>query len=357
MKAFKKLLFISALCLFLFSCSWFDPPVSVILMIGDGMGYEQVKAASFYYYGEEGKMSFESLPVKGSVSTYSANSSITDSAAAATAMATGQKVNNGVISKAIPGDGSNLETVLEQYKSEGKSVGVVTTAMVSHATPAAFTSHNVSRINYSQIADEIFTVTKPNVVFGGGGSSAGIDMAWLQTSGYKSVANEDEMNALSGELVCGLFGDGHMPYVYDGLGEYPTLSEMLLKALDLLDENNNGFFLMIEGGRIDHACHSNDLQRMLLEVKAFSDAAQDVLDWIGSRDDILLIVTADHETGGLDVINNNGEGTLPTVAWRTDYHTEVDVPVYGYGPGAEKLSGDMDNTGIFEDNWKKISTP
>ena len=220
--------------------------------------------------------------------------------------------------------------------------------MVSHATPAAFTAHNVSRNNYAEIAEEIFTYTKPNLVFGGGGTSAGINSSWLQSSGYNVAADEAQMNSLSGEYAAALFGDGHMPYVYDGLGSYPTLAEMSVKALGLLDRNSEGFFLLIEGGRIDHACHSNDLVRMLPEVKSFSDAVQSVRDWIGRRHDVLLIITADHETGGLIVTAGNGTGVLPSVTWSTGYHTAADVPVYAHGPGSGRFEGVIDNTGIFE---------
>lgn len=312
------------------------------------MGYEQIKAANLYLYGEEGRLGFEDLPVQGSVTTRSASSSITDSAAAATAMATGHKVNNGVISKAIPGDGSSYKTALETHQDLGKSTGIVTTAMISHATPAAFISHNTSRENYEDIAVEIFNRTKPDVLFGGGGISAGIDSNLPLISGYAIAFNEVEMNSLSGEQVCALFGDGHMPYVYDGLGEFPTLAEMSLKALELLDTDYNGFFLMIEGARIDHACHDNDLQRMIFEMESFSDAVTAVRGWVGQRDDILLIVTADHETGGLDVIGDNGEGNLPTVSWSTVYHTGVNIPFYIQGEVNGSVGSIIDNTDIYD---------
>ncbi|MBI9107182.1 MAG: alkaline phosphatase [Spirochaetales bacterium] len=347
MKLCKKLIIFLSLFIFL-SCALAAKPVSVILMIGDGMGFEQIKAADYYFYGEEGRLSFESFPVKGSVTTYSADNDITDSAAAATAMATGQKVNNGVISKAIPGDGSNLVTLLKRAQQDGKSTGIVTTTMVTHATPAAFASHNLSRNNYAEIAADIFTVTKPNVVMGGGGPSAGIVTADVNSAGYNIAQNSTELRGLTGELACGFFGDGHMPYEYDGLGDYPHLNQMAVKALDLLDTSPAGFFLMIEGGRIDHACHSNDLVRAVYEVKEFSDTVQVVLDWMGSRDDVLLIVTADHETGGLSVTSNNGVDVLPTVTWSTDYHTAADVPLYAFGAGSELFSGKMDNTDIYD---------
>ena len=348
MKRFERLLIILLTAVLLFSCAVPSEPASVILMIGDGMGPEQVKAASLYFYGDAGRLSFESFPVKGSVATCSAVGFVTDSAAAATAMATGHKVYNGVISKALPGDGSNLETVLEQFMAASRSAGLVTTATVTHATPAAFAAHNTSRSNYAEIAVDIFTLTKPDVVFGGGGTSAGIAAADVSASGYDIAQNAAELDGLTGSLACGLFGDEYMPYEYDGLGVYPHLNQMAVKALDLLDADPDGFFLMIEGGRIDHACHDNDLIRSVYEVKEFADTAAAVKAWIGTRTDVTLIVTADHETGGLNVISNNGAGMLPAVTWSTGGHTAAEVPLYAFGFRSELFSGRMDNTDIFD---------
>ena len=146
-------------------------PKNVIFLIGDGMGPEQVKAANYY---NGGSLSFELFPYQGLVTTYAANSSVTDSAAAGTALATGYKVNNGVISQARPANadypvyGSEMETLLEYYKAEGKSTGLVTTTYMIHATPAAFGAHESSRDNTSGIAADYLNQTRPNVLFGGG---------------------------------------------------------------------------------------------------------------------------------------------------------------------------------------------
>ncbi len=126
----------------------------MIFLIGDGMGFEQVKAGGMYANGQVGTLSFELFPYNGELTTYSADSAVTDSAAAATALATGVKVNSGVISMAIPGDGSELETLLEYFKVRGKSTGLVTTTTMTHATPASFGAHEFSRQMYEQIADD-----------------------------------------------------------------------------------------------------------------------------------------------------------------------------------------------------------
>ena len=236
------------------------PPKNVIFLIGDGMGFEQVRAAGMYLNGVEGTLSFEYLPYQGQVTTYSADSSVTDSAAAATAMATGTKVDNGVISMAIPGDGSELETLLEYFRDQGKSTGLVTTTYITHATPAAFGAHEPSRGNTAQIASDYLNQTRPNVLFGGGAN--GIDPSSAQNAGYTVVTDALEMFDLDTtmeNMVSGQFGSGYMPYELDGLGDLPHLSEMTVTALDILDNDPDGFFLMVEGGRIDHAGHANDI--------------------------------------------------------------------------------------------------
>ncbi len=160
------------------SCSgkWARPPVhpapagaarNVILFIGDGMGFAQVEAAGMFATGRPGTLSFETFPFRGSVRTGNAVGEVTDSAAAATAMATGVKVGNGVISMALPGNGAPLETALERFKASGKSTGLVTTTIITHATPAAFGAHEPSRNNYSGIADDYLNDSRPNVLLGG----------------------------------------------------------------------------------------------------------------------------------------------------------------------------------------------
>ena len=206
-------------------------PKNVIFFIGDGMGPEQVEAAAIYAFGAPGTLSFESLPYQGELTTYSANSSITDSAAAGTALATGIKVNNGVISMAYPGDGSELETLLEYYKSLGKSTGLVSTSYLTDATPAAFGAHEPTRSNTSQIAVDYLNQTEPNVLFGGGGS--GMTPAAAQAAGYTVVTDRAGMLALDTEAVTklsGQFGSGQMRYEYDGLESQPHLSEMTATA-------------------------------------------------------------------------------------------------------------------------------
>jgi alkaline phosphatase len=320
---------------------------NVILFIGDGMGFEQVKAAGMFATGRPGTLSFESFPFRGSVNIGNAEGKGTDSAAAATAMGTGVKVGNKVISMALPGDGAPLETALERFQTSGKSTGLVTTTIVTHATPAAFGAHEPDRYNYSGIVADYLNDSRPNVLMGG---AQYLTADAARSAGYTVVADRDALHALDTEseiLVSGQFGSGNMPYEADGLGGLPHLSEMTLAALQILDNDPDGFFLLVEGGRIDHACHANDIERAVGETIEFSRAVSVAVAWSESHPDTLLIVTADHETGGLQVLANNGAGNLPAVTWGTTGHTPVPVPVFARGIGAEAVSGSMENTDIF----------
>lgn len=323
-------------------------PKNVILLIGDGMGSEQVKAAGMYAHGTPGKLSFEQFPHQGEVTTYSANSSITDSAAGGTAITTGVKVNNGVISMAIPGNGQPLETILEKYQAAGKSTGLVTTTEMTHATPAVFAAHQRGRLQHGQIAQQYLNVTRPEVLFGGGG--AGMSPAAAESAGYQVVTNRQQMQALDTEAVTrvsGQFGQGHLPYEYDGVGDLPHLREMTQTALNILDNDPDGLFLMVEGGRIDHAGHENHLERNVRETLQFAETVTEVLKWAENHPDTLVIVTADHETGGLKVLQNNGQGKLPQVSWSSQNHTGVNVPIYGWGVNSDRVTGILNNTDIF----------
>ena len=321
---------------------------NVIFCIGDGMGFEKVKAAGMYAHGAAGTLSFEALPYRAEMTTHSADSSMTDSAAAATAMATGIKVNNGVLSTALPGDGRELYTLLECFKDHGKSTGLVSTTFITHATPAAFGAHNPKRGNLAEIAGDYLNNTQPNVLLGGGEN--GMSVAAAEAANYDVITDRKGLLALDTEnltRVSGQFGDTNLPYEYDGLGDLPHLSQMAATALGILARNPAGFFLMIEGGRIDHAGHSNDIERNVCETIEFAKTLRVVMDWSRGRDDTLIIVTADHETGGLQVLENNGAGKFPTVSWSTTGHTDTKVPIYGWGQNAVRIGGVMDNTDLF----------
>ena len=321
-------------------------PRYVIVFIGDGMGAEHVKAGSYFKTGAAGAFPFEAFPYQGQVTTYPANNTTTDSAATASAIATGVKVNTNVISVALPGDGRELETILEAAMKQGKQAGLVSTSYLTDATPGAFGAHETIRTNTSQIALDYMNQTRPQVLLGGGAN--GLSPSLAQSAGYQVVTDRSGLLSLSGDepYVSGQFNGGRLPYEYDGMGSNPHLSDMTATAIDLLDDDPDGFFLMVEGGLIDVAAHSNNLPRVVNEVVEFGNSVQVALDWASGRSDVLILVTADHETGGLTVTKSNGAGQLPSVTWGTTGHTSRNVPIYAYGVNADRVWGTMDNTQI-----------
>jgi len=317
------------------------PIRNVVLFIGDGMGPGQVAAARCY---AGTNLFFEGFPYQSRVSTCDAAGFVTDSAAAATAIATGRKVNGGVISLALPGDAAELETLLEHFKGLGKRTGLVTTSYLTDATPASFGAHDSNRYDSAQIAADYLAQTRPDVLMGGG--AEGLDAAAAEAAGYAVVTDRVSLAGVDAGRLCGLFGWAYLPYAYDGLGALPGLSDMTVKALDILNRGPDGFFLMVEGGLIDIACHGNDLPRCVGEMLALDAAVQKVAAWAAGREDTLVLVMADHETGGLAVTADNGPGVLPDVLWTTTGHTGTSVGLYGWGVNAPLVARVTDNTQV-----------
>lgn len=327
------------------------PPV-VIVMIGDGMGRAALEIASRYRHGLPGRLAMHGLPHAGLVRT-GGPSGITDSAAAATVMATGVYTWNGRV--ALDRAGVPVETVIERAHARGWRSGVVTTTSLPHATPAAFTAHAATRHDYLAIADQQVRATRPHVLLGGGAAyyapagdgSVRADGGLhdeLVAAGYAVV---DDRAALAAAVAAGaprLFGAfafDHLTYAADrpaDSGE-PDLTTLTLAALDTLDRAGEPFFLLVEGGRIDHAGHGNDLRNLVHETLAFDDAVATVAAWARARGEVTLLVTADHECGGLELVAPRPPGELPEVRWRWGAHTNARVDVFGLGPGAELIDG------------------
>jgi alkaline phosphatase len=373
---------------------------NVILLIGDGMGFPQLTLARIDKANENlseyssVELFMDGMEQTGYVSTHSANSFVTDSAPASTAMATGQKTNNGVISQdatAIQGkkDGKNLTTIVEMAEKAGLSTGLITTTRITHATPAAFYAHVDNRDNESEIADQLL-MSKVDVILGGGlqyfiskndtdptGKEGKRNddrnlLTEFQSKDYDFVYNDSafqKVDANKTEKLLGLFESSHMQYELERQAD-PSLANMTEKAIAILSKNPKGFFLMVEGGRIDHAGHERNLSKIVADTLAFDDAVKEALDFASKDNSTLVIVTADHECGGLVLQPENltvyesglinpifASGTARISGPRYDFiteteeatHTAVDVPVMASGPGAEKVShGKLDNTQIFE---------
>ena len=347
-------------------------PVYIILFVGDGMGAEHRKAAQWVAYGFDGQLIMDQLPVQGWSQTASASSSITDSAAGATAIATGTRANNGVIS--LSPDGENLTSILEYAQAHGLSTGLVTTVQITHATPAAFAAHVPSRTMMTEIALQMLNHS-PNVLLGGGEDEflpTGTSGCYPQdgeredgrnliqeavNAGYTYVCNESEFTNLDTEntdYLLGLFADEGMLRPFT-----PTLTEMTETAINVLNNDPDGFFLMVEGGQIDWASHSNDAANAIQDTIDFDEAVEVGVNFIHSVENGLLVVTADHETGGKNLnlpptgdSEEDGpfyalDGTAFYVNWADTYHTAADVPITAMGIGAQRLNSTVPNTDIF----------
>ncbi len=329
---------------------------NVIIMIGDGMGLNQIYAARVKVNGPQQPLALESLPHRGLVTTCSL-SGTTDSAAAGTALATGHKAVNGDIS--LSPQGEKWQTVLELAEKLGKRTGLVTTATITDATPAVFGAHVPARADQSGVAQDYLTETKPNVLLGGGRRRfSGAQMKTALADGYAIVADLPGLEKLDPdrtERTLGLFAVNNMTYETDfqpGSTE-PHLHEMAAFALKELEQDPKGFFLMIEGGQIDHACHEGNLDKSIAETLEFNRTVQMVLDWIGNRTDTLLLITADHETGGLTITPKDYQkGDAVEARFTTKFplfpaaHSKQEVAVFAAGPNAAAVHSHLDNTAI-----------
>ncbi len=360
---------------------------NIIFMVPDGMGLSNVTLVRTYLYGPAGQgLSFETLPYFGYQRTTSRNSYVTDSAAAGSAWACGEKFNNREVSCLdADGDGQcdqtrkNRQTILELAADMGMATGLVATSDITHATPAAFGAH----VHHRKCESEIFRQLIDNnidVLLGGGVAAnrgpcklehTDEEMAVRQidrarSQGYTVVKDKHALEkARDAEKLLGLFSDGGLTPAFkrDSSGSEPTLAEMTQRALHILEKEKNGFFLMIEGSQIDWANHDRDVNYMIGEMIDFDNAVKAVRGWIeqkpGKRDDnTLLIVVSDHETGG--VILEGPYGALPPAgdagAVETTFasnaanpdesanHTAVDSLIWSNQP---QCAGAMENTDLF----------
>ena len=384
-----------------------NAPGVVILMIADGWGYHQIEAADYYRFGEAGSQCYEQFPVRLAMSTYPAGGSYdaqamwsdadwclqepTDSAAAATAMACGVKTDNGVLG--LDPAGNRLELVTELAARRGMRTGVVTSVPFCHATPAAFAAHHNARGDYNIIAHQMLAQSPLNLIMGAGNPlydhlaqpRSEPDFSYISAEDWQllqegSLGNDIDGDGLGDnwELVTDLEGFAQLarqgaagrilglpraslslqwmrpraserPFA-DPLNEgVPDLATMSLGALNCLAGSRAGCFLMIEGGAVDAAGHSNEEHRLIEEMQDFNYAVDCVSAWIENTvgwDECLLVVTGDHECGYLcgpgedrlhGPIVNHGQGILPGMLFTSGGHTNQLIPLYAKGRGAELL--------------------
>ena len=328
------------------------PTRAVVLMIGDGMGMAHVEAGAWYVHGAATGLTVQGLPVQGFLRTANLDG-IGDSASCGTVMAAGPHTWNGAI--AVDRHAAPVESVLEAAASRDWGTGVVTTTELSHATPAVFTAHHPDRDDQAEIA-ALQLESPVDVLLGGGWSfiygqdhedSKRTDDGLLDDMTSRGITWVDSASALETATslpVHGAFFRSHLPYVAnrDGTEDIPSLATMTQFALERLEDNPNGLFLVVEGGRIDHASHGNKIELLVDEVSTFDASIATVLDWAATTEhELTLIVTADHECGGLEILSGGAAGELPEVSWRWGHHTNTDVPVFASGPGTEVLDGQL----------------
>jgi alkaline phosphatase len=307
-------------------------PTNVVLMIPDGFGPASATMARDYLRWRDGTgtLAFDSLQV-GTVQTYSTSNRITDSAAGATAYATGTKTYNGAI--AVDTAQRPLGTLLQGAERQGQATGLVATSRLTHATPAAFSAHVPDRGQENRIADQQLT-HGIEVLLGGGRrhfrpqsmeNSARNDdhnlLATARQKGYEVVGTASDLAQASGDRLLGLFSNGHMAYEIDRADtQQPSLATMTETAIERLSAHEDGFFLMVEGSRIDHAGHSNDPVAHLHDILAFNKAVQTALATTDARNTLVVIVS-DHETGGMSLARSRGDES--PYAWHPSVLSEV----------------------------------
>ncbi len=316
-------------------------PLNIILMIGDGMGLAQISAASFI----NGGLTLDMLTALGLVNTSSANNYITDSAAGATAYSAGQKTYNGAIGVGV--DSVALTTILELAEKQGLATGLVATCSITHATPASFFAHQPSRNMDKEIAANFYG-KGIDVVIGGG--KPYFDILRLQADGY-TIATGPVFNWQTNASKYFYFYDDsvHLPSVAQGRGDF--LQQATKKAMGTLSNNKKGFFLMVEGSQIDWGGHDNNFDYTVQETIDFDKAVKAAIDFAKADGNTLVIITADHETGGLALNKGSHKNRTIEHSYATKNHSGIMVPIYAFGPGSHLFTGTMQNTKVF-DNMK-----
>jgi alkaline phosphatase len=329
-----------------------EKPVNVILLIGDGMGLTQVSTT--FYFKPDGPSNFQRFKYIGLINTSAANSKITDSAAGATAFACGVHTYNGALG--VDTAKQSVMNIIEYLSPYQYETGLVATSSITHATPAAFYSHVPSRNMNEQIAEQL-TTSEVDIFMGGGlqffkNREDGKDMIQqLKDHQFSVFYDIDELPDLKPDQKYGLLAapDG-LPAAHQGRGDFlPVASE---KTLKYLSAGDNPFFLMIEGSQIDWGGHENNAQYVIAEMLDFDKTIGEILDFAEKDGKTLVVVTADHETGGMALGANSSE-EMPAdynqikPSFSTGGHTATLIPVFAMGPGAEEFAGIYPNTDIY----------
>ncbi len=318
-------------------------PKNVILMIGDGMGIAQVYAGMT---ANGGNLFLQNFKCVGFSKTYSSDQYVTDSAAGGTALSAGKKTYNGAIG--VDSEKSGIPNIREFAEKAGKATGVVSTSAITHATPASFVAHQPQRSMYEEIAAD-FLKTGIDVFIGGGYKhfSQRKDgrnlISELKKKGYQVLTDIDSIGNVGSGKLAGLTASEHT-------GRVKERGDMLQKAtktaLNILSQDKDGFFLMVEGSQIDWGGHQNDMSYIVEEMLDFDRTIGVALEFAARNKETLIVITADHETGGLALLNGDLSTGMVKGGFSTGSHSGVVVPVFAFGPAAEKFTGFIQNTDI-----------
>ena len=346
-----RIIVLCLVALFFLSCTANDKyPENIILFIGDGMGVAQISAGKI----AQGRLNLERFSITGLLTTHSESHLVTESAAAATALATGHKTDNRAV--AVAPDKKPLKTLFEHAQERGKSTGIVVTSSVTHATPAAFMAHTADRDNQADIAEQIVNGATDVLIGGGWAYFIPESNAGSRRSDQKNLLNalENKMPVVLSfdklpaggkhQKLAALLAPVSLPKAAE---RNYTLAELTKAAIGILSKNRKGFVLLVEGSQIDWAAHDRNPGSIISEMIDFDGAIGTGLDFARQIRNTLIVVTADHETGGFAVHDGSIVSKQVTASgFTTTGHTATMVPIFACGPGSAAFSGIQDNARI-----------
>lgn len=318
---------------------------NVILMIGDGMSLAHMYTA---WTANRGQLWLENAQYTGLSKTWCTNRLVCDSGSGGTALATGQKTCYHAVG--TDPQGNPLTTLCDLAKAKGKSAGIAVTCRLWDATPCDFSCHNLDRDKEQELIGD-YPTSGLDYAFGGGAKyfinrADGRDIfKELEANGYHVSRTWDDLAAWKSGKVFAVPYDVDTP-LPDERGD--LLARASLKGIELLNQNRNGFFMMVEGSQLDDYGHFNQLDLLMKETLDFDQTIGKMMKWAAQDGETLVVVTADHETGGLTLVDGNKDEGKVTCCISTKSHSGVMVPVYAFGPGSEQFSGIMENTDIFK---------
>lgn len=301
------------------------------------MGLAQISAASYI----KGGLFLETLKFLGLVKTSSSDDYITDSAAGATAFSTGTKTFNGAIG--VGADSLSRETILEMAEKLGYKTGLISTCSITHATPASFYSHRISRYMTSEIASDFYG---SGVDFAAGGGKPAFDSETLKNNQYSVYTGMENYQISNAEKCVLFFNDSMEPPVASMRNNWLKMASMA--GLNHLYKSNSGVFAMIEGSQVDWGGHNNDAEYTINELLDFDECVKAVVEFAQKDGNTLVLITADHETGGLSLTGGKDSTGKADYHYATEHHTGIMVPIFAFGPHAEEFTGTMENIEVFE---------